>query len=101
MTTTIKHKNGSVETLTDRPFDFKDQAHYDSSLVVQPGDQLTTTCTYKNTSTKTVSFGEGTGDEMCFNFVTAYPVNGLGDGNRCMGLNPFAGALDGLFGSSN
>ncbi|HEX5655576.1 MAG TPA: hypothetical protein VFX59_00205 [Polyangiales bacterium] len=101
MKTTVKRaKDGSVETLTDRPFDFRDQTAYPSGVVIQPGDQLTTTCTYDNDSTKTVGFGEGTGDEMCFNFVTAYPVNGLGDGNRCMGLNPFAGALDGLFGGN-
>jgi Copper type II ascorbate-dependent monooxygenase, C-terminal domain/Copper type II ascorbate-dependent monooxygenase, N-terminal domain len=99
MKTTVKRAaDGKVEMLTDKPFDFRDQAHYASGVVIQPGDQLTTTCTYKNTSTRTVSFGEGTGDEMCFNFVTAYPVEGLGAGNRCMGLNPFAGALDGLFG---
>jgi len=100
MKTTVKRADGKVETLTDKPFDFRDQTHYASNVVIQPGDQLTTTCTYKNTSTKSVSFGEGTGDEMCFNFVTAYPVEGLGAGNRCMGLNPFAGALDGLFGGA-
>ncbi|MET0287226.1 MAG: hypothetical protein ABW352_22265 [Polyangiales bacterium] len=101
MKTTVKRaQGGKVETLTDRPFDFRDQGDYASDVVIQPGDQLTTTCTYKNTSTKNVGFGEGTGDEMCFNFVTAYPVDGLGAGNRCMGLNPFAGALDGLFGGT-
>ncbi|MDB4971873.1 MAG: hypothetical protein JWN48_214 [Myxococcaceae bacterium] len=98
MSTTVKRRNGSVETLVDKPFSFRDQVAYPVTMTIMPGDQLTTTCTYKNDTTKTISFGEGTGDEMCFDFVTAYPVGGLGDGNRCMGLNPFAGALDGLTG---
>jgi hypothetical protein len=40
---------------------------------VLPGDVLTTTCTYDNPSTSTVTFGEGTRDEMCFDFITVYP----------------------------
>lgn len=102
MTTTIKHKDGKVETLVDVPFDFRDQTFYPSTIKAYPGDVLTTTCTFENTSGKPVKFGEGTGDEMCFNFVTAYPAGSLVGGisdlfkfgeNSCIGLgaDPFFG----------
>ncbi|MDB4987899.1 MAG: hypothetical protein JWN04_3077 [Myxococcaceae bacterium] len=98
MKTTVKRANGTVETLVDKPFAFRDQVAYPATMTIMPGDQLTTTCTYKNDTTSTISFGEGTGDEMCFDFVTAYPVGGLGTGNRCIGLNPFGDALSNVFG---
>jgi mono/diheme cytochrome c family protein len=98
MKSVVTHKDGTSEILVDKPFSFRDQVAYEKAMTIMPGDTISTTCTYKNDTTKTISFGEGTGDEMCFNFVTAYPIEGLGAGNRCMGLNPFAGALDGLTG---
>ena len=39
-----------------------------------PGDELKTTCIYKSShKNKTVYFGEGTSDEMCYGFITYYP----------------------------
>ena len=44
-------------------------------FVIQPGDVLKTTCVYDTTNqTDVVSFGLGTADEMCFNFVYYYPA---------------------------
>ncbi len=31
---------------------------------------------------QTVSVGEGTGDEMCFNFAMVYPIDVFGEGER-------------------
>jgi hypothetical protein len=68
----------AVETLVDEPnFNFQFQHSYDSSLVIQPGDVLRTSCTYDNASDARVTFGEKTEDEMCFNFVTVWPAPGI------------------------
>lgn len=37
------------------------------------GDVVRTMCKWQNTTNAEVSFGEGTGDEMCFAFLTYYP----------------------------
>lgn len=87
MTTIINRKNGTKETLIDKPFDFNTQIGYDTPTVIMPGDTLTTTCTYGGAAL----YGEGTKNEMCYNFVLAYPNGGLASGsilrkNGCTGL---------------
>jgi mono/diheme cytochrome c family protein len=72
----ILRQGGKVEILHDAPFDFNYQRAYDyqnMNLMLMPGDQVRTTCTYN----KPVTFGEGTGDEMCYFFTLHYPVNAL------------------------
>ena len=64
-------------TRREPAFDFEFQRPYRSELIINPGDTLTTTCTYDNASDKRVNFGERTEDEMCFNFVTVWPAPGL------------------------
>jgi hypothetical protein len=56
-------------------WDFDTQKTYQISprRQVLPGEILRTTCSYANTTTATVRFGAATTDEMCYNFVTAYP----------------------------
>lgn len=41
--------------------------------VTKEGDVIKTSCTWKNTTGKTVKFGENTEDEMCYSFTTYYP----------------------------
>ena len=68
----------AIETLVDEPnFDFQSQRSHASSLVIQPGDVLRTSCTYDNPTDARVTFGERTEDEMCFDFVTVWPAPGL------------------------
>ena len=43
------------------------------SIDLKKGDKLTTRCGWINNSDNTVSFGEKTGDEMCFGFLLYYP----------------------------
>jgi hypothetical protein len=77
------------ETLVEvAPWDFNNQTTYwHPDVVLQPGDSLVTRCTYDNPGDNTVSFGERTEDEMCFNFVTAYPTSAfVGGERRCIGL---------------
>ncbi|MFO0676004.1 MAG: hypothetical protein U0169_05685 [Polyangiaceae bacterium] len=67
-----------AETLVDVPkWDFNQQSGYETPTVLQPGDRLRTRCTYTNPTDRTITFGENTEDEMCFNFVMAYPARAL------------------------
>ena len=77
MKTVINRANGSTETLLDEPFNFNTQLSYDTPAVINPGDTLTTTCTYQNDGASTVRYGAATDNEMCFNYVTAWPANQL------------------------
>jgi mono/diheme cytochrome c family protein len=65
---------GAPKTIVSQPnFSFADQHSYPASTNVAPLDIIRTRCTWKNTSDKTITWGEGTGDEMCFNFTSYYP----------------------------
>jgi len=88
----LNRKDGTHETLHDQPFAFSDQRTYPLNVIVNDGDTLTTTCSYNNTTNGIVTFGPNTENEMCYNFVTAYPAgalsgSGLGGGgiNHCLG----------------
>jgi hypothetical protein len=71
-------------------FRFENQVDYAKTpaVVINNGDTLTTTCTFQNTGTEPIRFGPRTEDEMCYNFVLAYPVGSLASasGNRCTSL---------------
>lgn len=75
-------QGGPTEVLIDEPqFSFSDQRDYpnDPPVVIMPGDSLESTCYFDNPSGQTVYFGEGTSDEMCFNFVMGYPIDQIPD----------------------
>jgi hypothetical protein len=61
--------------IADGSWDFDTQKTYQMSprRLVLPGQILRTTCTYTNPTGLPVKFGPATTDEMCYNFVTAYP----------------------------
>jgi hypothetical protein len=71
-------------------WNFNNQIYHPHSpaVPVNPGDVLRTTCTYDNDSDTAVTVGEGTGDEMCFNFALVYPIDAFGPnaGRRKCGL---------------
>ena len=82
--TRIHRAGGAMDMMTDVPvFDFNNQQSYPHApeIIINPGDTLETTCTFDNPTSSTVHFGEGTGDEMCFNFVLAYPIDELANRN--------------------
>ena len=58
------------------------QDYLDYVRRLQPGDRLTTTCSYNAPTT----FGRGTNEEMCYWFALAYPAGALTD-------NGFIGTL--------
>ena len=71
---TIVRKDGKQETLIDiKGWQFEMQPFYSFPVTLEPGDKLLTSCTWENKTGKSVSFGAGTGDEMCFNFIFATP----------------------------
>lgn len=84
----------AIETLVEvDPWNFNDQGGHPTDTLIMPGDTLRTTCEYMNPTSTTIRFGERTEDEMCFNFVVAYPagslVAGLGASrNACIELTP-------------
>lgn len=89
MKTEVLRTNGKIDILVDAPFDFRDQFDHPAPIVVQPGDRLRTTCSYDNTTGKVVVYGEASEEEMCLNFVTAYPAGGLGmvpGSTQCFGV---------------
>lgn len=66
------------QTLVEIPqWNFENQIYYPQTpaIRVEPGDILRTTCTFRNDGNQPISFGEGTGDEMCFDFPIVYPID--------------------------
>ena len=54
-------------------FDFKNQYAIAADLDIHPGDLLRTSCRWDNSTDSPVSWGENSGDEMCFMYMTYYP----------------------------
>jgi hypothetical protein len=72
-------QDGKQTVLHDDAFSFDDQHSWplDPAVTVKTGDKFTVTCSYTNNTDKGATFGENTGNEMCFNFVTVYPKGGF------------------------
>jgi hypothetical protein len=75
--TEVTFGDGKQMTLGPWPFDFNSQVSYATPFILRPGDSLTTTCEYNNTTNAAVATGTSTTAEMCYNFVTAYPAGAL------------------------
>ena len=80
LSSAVHRADGSTEMVFDKDFDFNHQIHYVNSpmIVLQPGETITSTCTFDNTTNnpknpsdplKVVGWGEGTEDEMFLAFV--------------------------------
>ncbi len=77
---------GPVDMMVNvKDFSFDSQTFYRKSppMIIYPGDSLKTTCTYDNPGVNTVTFGENTENEMCFDFVMLYPINIFTNGRTC------------------
>jgi hypothetical protein len=71
---------GGKETIMhEGPFVFEEQRSYKlkQPVVLKTGDKVTTTCIFTNPTNRDATFGEDTGNEMCFNFAIYYPVGAL------------------------
>ena len=67
--------NQSVQVVWDAPYDFNDQKYYPQTpeVLVKAGDQIRVTCSYNNTTTGSVTFGDSSDKEMCFTGMYRYP----------------------------
>jgi hypothetical protein len=74
-------RGGVTMPLVDVPvWDFGNQRAYPrdpATTLILPGDDVRTTCTYRNPTTSIIRFGERTENEMCFNFLVVYPIAGV------------------------
>jgi hypothetical protein len=82
MSAVVHRAGGGDEMVFDHDFDFMHQVHYPQTpeIVLQPDDVIESTCTFDNTSDQAVGFGSSTTQEMCYNFVYAYPARALDNG---------------------
>lgn len=87
MASIIHRQGGGQDVLIDQPFDFENQLIYPTPTVINPGDRIETTCTFDNSVGGVARFGPRTEDEMCYNFVVAWPVGGMDTGGSIIGVN--------------
>jgi hypothetical protein len=79
---TVKKKSGEEIVLHDGDFRFGEQQTYDlePDVVLETGDTVYTTCSYTNNTTRNITVGESTTNEMCFNFAAYWPAGALSCG---------------------
>jgi hypothetical protein len=76
--TTLK-VGGQTRVLHDAAYDFAEQAFLSIEPVeLQPGDQVTSECTFFNDTSNTVEWGESSTTEMCFSILYRFPAGGGG-----------------------
>jgi hypothetical protein len=71
---TVTH-SGTPTKLLDADYQFTEQRNYPlAETIIQNGDQITTACTYNNTTDNTITFGDSSTEEMCFTGIYKYPA---------------------------
>jgi len=71
---TVVRASGAVEPLISlQGWRFETELFYDLPVSFAAGDRVITRCTFNNTSSRTVTSGVRTTDEMCFNFAYVTP----------------------------
>ncbi|MET0390844.1 MAG: hypothetical protein ABW321_33030 [Polyangiales bacterium] len=80
MNSVVHRVDGTNEQVFDKPFDFNYQITYEAGVDLYPGDTITSTCTFMNTSDFGVAFGPSSDQEMCYQFAFSYPVGALDNG---------------------
>jgi hypothetical protein len=89
---------GAQTVLHDGEYHFEEQYQLPiGPLTFRPGDSITTECTYENTSSSTVRFGESSDTEMCFSIMFRYP---RGKSTYCTGATEGGGSSRGDGGAS-
>jgi len=80
MQTSVRHLDGTLESIFDKPFSFGNETHYYVDYAVKPGEMLETSCSFMNDTAQGVPFGESTDSEMCYQFTFAYPAHAMTNG---------------------
>jgi hypothetical protein len=92
MSVRLDRADGTSKTVFDMPFSAESQRQYPFPMLLQPGDSLLTTCYFDNPNPYAVTIGDRVSDEMCNNFIVAYPAGALTSNfpsvvpNTCLGL---------------
>jgi hypothetical protein len=73
----IARSGGGTEPMLNVPFDFNNQLMHDTTAVIHGGDRLLTTCHFVNDTDAFIVSGYTSSDEMCIDFVYAWPVGAL------------------------
>jgi hypothetical protein len=80
---TVTKKGGGEIVMHDKDFAFGEQGTYPlegGEVLLETGDVVKTTCYYTNDTSKNITFGESTTNEMCFNFALYWPKGALSCG---------------------
>ncbi|HKU44203.1 MAG TPA: hypothetical protein VJR89_38850, partial [Polyangiales bacterium] len=77
MKSVVTRAAGGEQVMYDGDFNFDLQILHDTPIMLMPGDSVTTTCTFQNTTAGPVGFGQSTQQEMCYNFTYAWPAHAL------------------------
>jgi hypothetical protein len=65
---------GASKVLSDGPYSFEHQEVLSfAPIAMDAGDTITTTCTWNNTSSSVVTYGESSTTEMCYSIMYRYP----------------------------
>jgi len=65
---------GIDQVLHDEPYDFEHQpVKTFASIALAAGDKITTECTWNNTTSGVVGYGESSTTEMCYSILYRYP----------------------------
>jgi hypothetical protein len=73
----VARVDGTELALADGPYDFEAQQYavFEPAVEVAAGDRIEVTCTWENTTTDAVGFGQSTRSEMCFVGTLRYPAS--------------------------
>jgi cytochrome c5 len=73
MKVVVNRAGGAKDVIHDEDFDFEFQRSYMLDVLLQPGDTISTTCSFSSPA----RFGKGTNDEMCYFFTNAWPAGAI------------------------
>lgn len=76
----VERADGSVESILRVAYDVTDQRTYELDVVLHPGDRLLSRCDYVNDTDRVIGAGFTSDDEMCVQFVYAWPAAALTNG---------------------
>jgi hypothetical protein len=72
---TTLNVGGEDMVIHDDDYDFNHQAFIPfDPITLSPGDSITTECTWNNTTSQTIGWGESSTTEMCFSIMYRYPA---------------------------
>jgi hypothetical protein len=66
-----------TKVLDNKAYSFEEQVNYPMPVMtLNPGDRITTTCTFVNNTGVPLRFGDSSNEEMCFTGMYKYPAGG-------------------------